>query len=74
MTLVDEWKLLLKKAWSIRLIILSGLLTGIDVFLPSLSGQFPDRMFAILSALVACAAAIARVVAQPRMTDDAAKQ
>jgi len=69
MKLLDEWKYIVSKAWSFRLILLSGALTGIDVLMPSLTGQLPDRTFAILSALVACAAAIARVLAQPVATD-----
>jgi len=72
MTLTDNWKAILIKAWSIRLIILSGLLSGIEFAMPSIItfieplDLVPKGSFALLAVLVSASAAIARVIAQPQ--------
>lgn len=71
MTLLDNWKDVLKKAWSFRLIILSGLLSGAEVAMPVVQQAIeplqiiPPGTFAILAVLTSAAAAVARVLAQP---------
>ncbi len=67
MNLVPEWKWLLRKTWSIRLVILSALLSGFEVILPLFVDTIPRNLFAALSMCSAIAAGIARVVAQPKM-------
>jgi hypothetical protein len=67
MNLVPEWKWLLRKTWSIRLVILSALLSGFEVILPLFVDTLPRNLFAALSMCSAIAAGIARVVAQPKM-------
>jgi hypothetical protein len=69
--LIEDWKTILTKAWSVRLIILAALLSGIEVALPII-GQtiepldlIPPGTFAILSGLTSAGALIARVMAQP---------
>jgi len=62
--LLPDWKQVLKRAWSIRLIILAGTLTGLEVALPLFSDAVPRGMFAALSALASIAALWARLVAQ----------
>lgn len=64
MTLIDDWKLILKKAWSIRLMILAGLLSGAEVALPFFVTVIPPGSFAIASAVVTAGALIARVLVQ----------
>lgn len=67
MNLVPEWKWLLRKTWSIRLVILSALLSGFEVILPLFLDTIPRNLFAALSMCSAIAAGIARVVAQSNM-------
>lgn len=73
LSLNDDWGLILRRAWSIRLIILSGTLTGLEVALPLFSDAVPRGIFAGLSALTSIAALGARVVVQKGMSGGDAK-
>lgn len=64
MDLVYNWRTLLKRAWSIRLIVAAGLLSGFEVILPLFFDMIPHGVFAVLSMVVAAAAFVARLVAQ----------
>ena len=64
MTLDSDWKRIIKKAWSIRLMIAAALLSGIEVALPFFSESIPRGVFAALSFVVVGAAFVARLVAQ----------
>ncbi|MBL3560916.1 hypothetical protein [Rhodovulum sulfidophilum] len=67
MHLVPQWRALIRRAWSIRLILVAGLLSGAEAGLslasPDLLG-IPRGLFAGLSALVTAAAFAARLIAQ----------
>jgi len=69
--LIEDWKTILAKAWSVRLIILAALLSGLEVAMPIVGqtieplGIIPPGVFAILSAVTSAGALIARVMAQP---------
>jgi len=71
MQLDSNWRLILKKAWSVRLILLSGLLSGLEVALPIIREALeplqivPTGVFAGVALVTTMAAVIARVVAQP---------
>jgi hypothetical protein len=67
MKLTDDWRQILRKAWSVRLMILAGLLSGIEVALPFFASDLPRSLFAGLSALVVAAALVARLAAQKDM-------
>lgn len=67
MKLLPGWKWLIRKTWSIRLVILSAILSGIELILPLFVDTIPRNVFAALSMCSAIAAGIARVVAQPKM-------
>ncbi len=67
MKLTPEWRAILAKAWSMRLILLSGFLSGLEAAMPMLAPDVPSGAFAKAAAAVALAAAIARVVAQKDM-------
>lgn len=67
MHLLPDWKRLIRKAWSIRLLVLSGLLSGCEVVLPLFVDTMPRNLFAVLSILAAVGAGVARVMAQPKM-------
>jgi hypothetical protein len=65
-----DWRDILRKAWSIRLMILAGVLSGIEVVLPMYSNDLPRGLFAVLSMGTISAAFIARIMAQRNMGDD----
>lgn len=62
--LYDNWKDIVRRAWSIRFIILAGVLSGCEVILPLFSDNIPDKLFAALSFIFVAAAFVARIVAQ----------
>lgn len=69
---VANWRAVLRRAWSIRLIVIAGLLSGIEVALP-LAGDalpLPSGLFAGLSLIVTAAAFVARIVAQKGVSDE----
>jgi len=67
MTLIPDWRLILKKAWSIRLIALAAVLSGAEVVLPMFGDMFSRGIFAGLIFAVVIGAMIARVCAQKDM-------
>ena len=67
MRLIDDWVKVLRKAWSIRLIVLAGLLSQVEVLLPMFSDSMPRGVFAGVSLMVTVAAIVARLTAQPKM-------
>ena len=64
MKLYDNWKDILKRAWSIRFMVLAAVLSGIEVILPFFNESIPKNIFAALSFICVSAAFIARLVAQ----------
>lgn len=64
MKLYGNWKDILKRAWSIRLMLLAGLLSGCEVILPLFIDAMPRNVFAILSLLAVSGAFVSRLVAQ----------
>jgi hypothetical protein len=64
MRLNEEWKLIVKKAWSIRLLVLAAFMSGIEVILPFYSTSIPQGLFAALSFAFTAGAFVARIVAQ----------
>jgi hypothetical protein len=69
MKLAPNWKKLIRKAWSMRLMVLAFWLSVAEAVMPFLSDSFPPRLFAILSGLVIAFAWIARIVAQKEFED-----
>jgi len=69
MQLVADWRRVLRRAWSIRLMIFAGLLSGVEIALPLLDGvlDLPRGLFAAGSALTTAAAFVARLLAQKEM-------
>lgn len=64
MKLYENWLEILKKAWSVRLMVLAGILSGCEIILPFYADVFPRNTFAALSFFAVFAALIARIVAQ----------
>jgi len=67
MELLPDWKKIARRAWSFRLTIIAALLSGAEVVLPLFIDVLPRNLFASLSFVAVAGAAVARVVAQPRM-------
>lgn len=73
MTLISNWREVLRKAWSVRFIIGAALLSGLEVALPIIQDQLveaniiPRGALAVLSAVVSAAALIARLKPQPEI-------
>lgn len=71
MSLRTDWRRILRRAWSVRLMVLAGVLTGCETLLPLYVDALPRGLFAALSVLVITGALIARVVAQKGLDDGA---
>ncbi len=69
MNLLPDWKRVIRRAWSIRFIILAGALTGLEVALPLFGDAMPRGVFAGLSVIASIAALGARVTAQKDAND-----
>ncbi|MEO3997169.1 hypothetical protein [Mesorhizobium sp. CAU 1732] len=68
---VPDWRRVLRRAWSVRLMILAALLSGVEVVLPFLGDRLPVSagVFAALSGIATAGAFAARFVAQKGITD-----
>lgn len=70
MTLVADWRAVLRHAWSIRFILLAALFSGLEVAVPLLQGLLPisPGLFAVLCFACVVGAFIARLVAQKQLS------
>ncbi len=64
MTLIDNWRDVLRKAWSMRLMMLAAILSGAEIVLPFFAETIPRGSFAALSFFTVAGAFVARLVAQ----------
>lgn len=64
MRLDRDWRRILSRAWSVRLIILAGILTGIEAALPFFETAIRPGIFAAATGLTAVAALWARISVQ----------
>lgn len=62
--LLPNWPTVLRRAWSIRLIIVAGLLSGCELVLPLYQDVLPRGTFAAASMIVTVTAFVARLVVQ----------
>lgn len=58
--LADDWRAILSRAWSVRLIVLAGVLSGIEVIMPALSLPYHS----LITFCVVAAAFVSRIIAQ----------
>ncbi len=72
MNLHPDWKSILRRAWSIRLIFIAGFFSGLEVALPFLQDFLPVRQgaFGLLSFIAANGAFVFRLIAQKNMSKD----
>ena len=71
MTIIENAKSVLLKAWSVRLALLGAFFSAVEVALPFFEplNILPPRSMAILALVASAGAAVARIVAQPKMAD-----
>ena len=78
MTLIPDWKQVIRKAWSIKFMVLAALLSGVEVVLqiiePAMSADMTKGLFASLAGLTTAGALVARVLAQNEAGDDGEKK
>lgn len=69
--LIANWWQVLKRAWSVRLMIIAAVLSGLEVALPLIDGVFPipPGVFAALSGVTVAGAFVARLLAQKGVTN-----
>ncbi len=65
--LLDDWRRVLRRAWSIRLSIVAAIFTATEVVVPLFGDVLPRGAFVLLAFAASIGAAIARLVAQPEM-------
>lgn len=72
MKLAPNWRAVLRRAWSVRLMIAAAILSGIEVALPLLDGllPIPTGVFAALSGVTVAGAFMARLAAQKGLSDE----
>lgn len=65
MRLYDNWRDILRRSWSLRFILLAGVLSGVEVVLPIIGDRyFEPGVLAGLSFVFVCAAFVARLIVQ----------
>lgn len=73
MRLIDNCGAVLKRAWSVRLALLTGALSAceliVTVFAVPLTERLPPGTFAALAILTSVAAAVARIIPQRSLGD-----
>jgi hypothetical protein len=74
MNLHRDWRKILRRAWSVRLMLLAAVLSGIEAGMPFLTPDWPPRYAAVASLVVGTFALIARFIAQPNMRRAAKKK
>lgn len=68
--LVHNWGDVLKWAWSVRLMLLAGVFSGLEQAVPLLDGYLPHGVFAALSGVSVGAAFVARMLYQEELSDE----
>lgn len=68
--LIPDWRNVLKKAWSVRLMAAASVLSGAEAALPLFSGVLPRGTFAVLLFFVVTGALLSRFLAQKELHDD----
>lgn len=65
--LLDNWRCVLRRAWSIRFSLLAAAFTAAEVVVPLFGDVLPRGLFVLLAFVASIGATVARIVAQPEM-------
>lgn len=72
MILIDDWKVILKKAWSVRFNVLAALFIAAELGMPMIQpGTVPQGVLGALAFILNVAGPFVRVLAQKELTDEA---
>ena len=69
MKLIKDWRYIWRRAWSVRLALISALFSAIETAMSYIASGEP-RPFVICALLVSVATAVSRIVAQETLYDD----
>ena len=67
--LIPDWKRVLRKAWSVRLMAVASILSGCEAVLPYTEAVLPRGTFALLSFVIVTLALFARFIAQKELQE-----
>lgn len=70
MKLIYNWKKVMRKAWSVRLMLLAAILSAAEVALPLIPNNLPRGIFAAVSGCTVAAAFVARLLAQKELDNE----
>lgn len=65
--LLDDWRCVLRRAWSIRFSLLAATFTAAEVVMPLFGDVLPRGAFVLLAFAASIGATVARIVSQQRM-------
>ena len=65
--LLDDWRKITRRAWSVRLSIVAAIFTAAEVVVPLFGDILPRGVFVLLAFAASIGATVARIVAQPEM-------
>ena len=65
--LLDDWRRVARRAWSVRLSIVAAVFTAAEVVVPLFGDVLPRGAFVLLAFAASIGATVARIVAQPEM-------
>lgn len=65
--LLDDWRRVLRHAWSIRFSLLAAAFTAAEVVVPLFGDVLPRGVFVLLAFAASICATVARIVSQQRM-------
>ena len=65
--LLEDWRRIARRAWSIRLSIVAAVFTAAEVVVPLFGDVLPRGVFVLLAFIASIGAAVARLVAQPKV-------
>ncbi|WP_062117253.1 hypothetical protein [Aureimonas sp. AU40] len=74
MRFVEDWKSILRKAWSIRFMGAAFLLSVAEYALPFFTDVIPDHLLGLLGGAAAGGAFVARLVAQANLSNGGKQQ
>ena len=69
MKLIDEWRVVARKAWSMKLIYLASAISAVHAAEPYLPLKYTGPSLAVLTLIITFTAGVSRVVEQPKMSE-----
>lgn len=65
--LLEDWRRIARRAWSIRLSFVAAVFTAAEVVVPLFGDVLPRGVFVLLAFIASIGATVARLVAQPEV-------